>query len=197
MQRIRARFEDLAHRHRDGLRRHLVDRGEPSLAHLLTPARLVQLHDEVWALGQEVCRRIVEGEMPVLADADKGDIDRGRPNRIAGRVGNRPRVVLAVEQVVRQDARRTDQPLEQIPAEARGMVHRETDVLVEVEHLHPRPVDPGRGHQRLEEFDLRRASRRDDARPRLRREHIGEDARRVRRRRAAHRLTVDERLYLH
>ena len=77
------------------------------------------------------------------------------------------------------------------------MFHRETDVLVEVEHLHPRPVDPGRSHQRLEEFDLRSASRRNDARLRLRSEHIGEDARRVRRRRAAHRLTVDERLYLH
>jgi hypothetical protein len=163
----------------------------------LTPARLVQLNDEIWALGEEVCRGIVEGEMTVLADTDKGDIDWGRRNRSPGRVGNRPRVMFAVEEVVSRDARRPNQPLAQIPAEARRMLHRETDVLVEVEHLHPRPVDPWRGHQRLEKFDLRSTSRRDDARQRLRREHIDEDARRVRRRRVAHRLTIDERLYLH
>ena len=85
----RARLQNLAHRHRDRLRRHLVDRGEPAFAHLLAPARLVQLHDEVRALGDEVRRRIVEREMSVLADADKGDVDRGRRDRTAGRVGNR------------------------------------------------------------------------------------------------------------
>jgi hypothetical protein len=90
------RREDLAHRHRDGFRRHLVDRGEPALAHLLTPARLVQLNDEIWALGEEVCRGIVEGEMTVLADTDKCYVDLVFPDQLAESLALCVRVSLTI-----------------------------------------------------------------------------------------------------
>ena len=59
----------------------------------------------------------------------------------------------------------SNQPLEKIAAEARGMIDRQADILVEMEHLDARPVDPRRGHQRLEELDLRGAGRGNESRP--------------------------------
>ena len=44
------------------------------------------------------------------------------------------------------------------------MVGGQADVLVEVEHLDARPVDARRARQRVEELELRRAGRSDDAR---------------------------------
>ena len=60
-------------------------RREPALAELLPAAGVVELDHEVRLLGLEVGRRVVEGEVAVLADAHEGHVDRG-----AGR-GARPR----------------------------------------------------------------------------------------------------------
>ena len=70
---------------------------KPALADLLPPARLVQRHDQVRVSRVEVGRRIVEGEVAVLADADEGDSRSARsgvrahfPNRL-GRSASRHR----------------------------------------------------------------------------------------------------------
>ena len=98
----RARLQNLADRHRDRLRRHVVDRGEPAFADLLPPAGLVERDDEVRLLGLEIGRRIVEGEMAVLADPDKAR-RRSAPDAIARPASSATcaSVALAVEQMVR------------------------------------------------------------------------------------------------
>ena len=80
------------------------------------------------------------------------------------RVGDARGVALAVEQVIAGDAGLADQPLEQVPAEAGGMIDGQADVLVEMKQLDPRPVDAGRRGERVEELELRRAGRGDDPR---------------------------------
>ena len=92
------------------------------------------------------------------------------------------RLALAIEQVIRAHPRRSNQPLEEITTEARRMIDRQPDILVEVKHLHARPVDPRRGHQRLEELDLGGAGRGNDPRPSLRGDDLAEKLRRVPRR---------------
>ena len=87
-------------------------------AHLLSPARFIERHDEVGLACVEVCRRIVEGEMPVLADADEGHIDRRRSDLMADRLADDFRILLAVEQVRGRDSGRTNQPLVEILAKA-------------------------------------------------------------------------------
>ena len=63
-----------------------------------------------------------------------------------------------------RDARRVDQPLEEVPPEARRVVGGDADVLVEVEHLHAVPGTSGQRDERGEELELRGAGRRDDPR---------------------------------
>ena len=76
-----------------------VERREPALAHLLAPARLVELHDQVWLAGIEVGRRVVEGQVAVLADPDKRDVD-GRGGDVATHgLADQLGVALAVDQV--------------------------------------------------------------------------------------------------
>ena len=77
------------------------------------------------------------------------------------------------------------------------MIDRQPDILVEVKHLHARPVDPRRGHQRLEKLDLRGAGRGNEPRLSLRGDDVAENLRRVPRRGAAHGLPIDVSLYLH
>jgi hypothetical protein len=47
-----------------------------------------------------------------------------------------------------------DQALEKIPAEARGMLGGQADVLVEVKHLHHRPVEIRLAHEPIEKRHL-------------------------------------------
>ena len=132
-------------------------RGEPALADLLAPAGLVERDDEVGLLGVEIGGRIVEGEVAVLADADERDVDRRRTRSPADLVGDLPRLVLAVEEVVRARCPSVaNQPLEEVAAEACGMIERQADVLVEMEHLDARPVDARRGNQRFEKLESAR-----------------------------------------
>ena len=74
-----SRLENLSDRHRNRARRHIVDRIEPAFADLLAAAGVVEIDDEIRLARVEVGRRIVEGEVAVLADADERDVDgRGR-----------------------------------------------------------------------------------------------------------------------
>jgi hypothetical protein len=94
---------------------------------------------------REVGGRIVEREVAVFADADKRDVDGALGDRASRAIGHRRGVPFAVEQVVPRETRLADQPLEQVLAEARRMLDRQADVLVEVKHLDARPVDARRG----------------------------------------------------
>src|SRR5580765_1818739 len=63
-----------------------------------------------------------------------------------------------------RDAGLIDEPLLQEAAEAGGMGFRNADVLVEVEHLHARPVNTGKAGEHFEKRKLRGAGGGDDAR---------------------------------
>src|SRR5580692_12291671 len=64
-------LENLTHRHGDRVLWHLRNIGEPSLAHLLLSARFIEIDDDVRFFRIKVSRRIVEGDMTVLADSKK------------------------------------------------------------------------------------------------------------------------------
>src|SRR5579864_6147977 len=68
-------FENLFRRHRKRLLRNLGDICEPRLADLLLTACLVEIDDDVRFFGVEICGWIVECDMPVLPDTEKGDVD--------------------------------------------------------------------------------------------------------------------------
>src|ERR1700757_1281227 len=74
------RLENLFCGHRKRLLGNLRNIGEPCLADLLLPARLVEIDDDVRFLGVEIGRWIVERDVPVLTDAEKGDVNRRRGN---------------------------------------------------------------------------------------------------------------------
>ena len=101
--------------------------------------------------GVEIRGRIVEREVAVLADADERDVDR-RLRELAADARRRvERIPLGIEQVVVANAGLVDQALAQVLAKARGMVDRQADVLVEMEHLdaatsrcRPAPVSASR-----------------------------------------------------
>src|SRR6476659_11197663 len=77
------RLEDLMDRHRNRARWHVGERREPAFAELLAPARFVERHDDVRLARVEVRGWIVEGQVAVLADADKRDVDGRRGDRLA------------------------------------------------------------------------------------------------------------------
>src|SRR5882724_3962196 len=68
-------LKNLLHRHRERLLWHLRDISEPCLAHLLATAGLVQVDDQVWLLGLKIRGGIVEGDMAVLPNSEKFNID--------------------------------------------------------------------------------------------------------------------------
>ena len=134
-----------------------------------------RVDDEIRLARVEVGRRIVEGEMAVLADADERHIDRRRRDLMADRLADDLGILLAVEQVRGGDASRTNQPLVEIPPKAGRMRRRQVQVFVEVKQLHLRPRQLAPFDERRQELELRRAGRRDDARAPARRDAIGYD----------------------
>jgi hypothetical protein len=157
-----ARGEDLTDRDADRACRHVRDRLEPPFTNLLAPARFVELDDQVGLVGLEVGRRVVEGQVAVLADADERAIDRRLADGGADPAADLLRVLRAVEQVMPRDAGRPDQALLQVALKARRMVRAHADVLVEMKHLDASPVDAGTGGERLEKLELRCAGGRQD-----------------------------------
>src|SRR5438132_13601687 len=68
-------FENLADRHGDRLSRDLLKTTKPSFTDLLASASLIKCNDNVWCFSLKIGGGIVERQMPVLADADKGCIN--------------------------------------------------------------------------------------------------------------------------
>jgi len=69
--------EQLLDGNAEGLARHFVERSEPAFAHLLGTAGRIERDDEVRFFCFEIGGRIVEGEVTIFADTDKGEIDAG------------------------------------------------------------------------------------------------------------------------
>ena len=137
------------------MRRDGVEARIPALADLLAAAGLVERDDRVGGLRPEVGGRVVEGDVPVLADADAGEVDR----RLADRrlepraLGGRVRGVAADElEGAGRAGELREQPLAQESSERRGVVGGEPDVFVEVEAADLRPVDPVVREERLASF---------------------------------------------
>ena len=120
-----------------------------------------------------------------------------RPSPRPTSVGDAGSVVLAVEQVIAGHPGLANQPIEQVFAEARGMIDGQTDVFVEMEHLDAQPVDAGCRGERLEKVELRGARRRDDSRAALARDRGAQRLRGVPRRGEAHRRPIGVGFDLH
>jgi hypothetical protein len=122
----------------------------------------------------------------VLADPDEGDVD-GRPLQqrsdapaLRGDVGG-----VARQEVEGRRVHALDDPLAQVAAEARRVRVADPDVLVEVEHLHARPVDARGRSESVQELELRSAGRRDHAGGAAPQKRVCDHGGRLRRRRAS------------
>src|SRR5579859_395992 len=155
---------DLLHGHGDCLARNVIQRREPALAELLPSASLVEFDALVTLRRGKVGRRIVEGEVAVLADAGEGHVDRVCCDQSVEALDLRIDVggVAPDEVEGAQVGQVGDKPFLEIPAEARRMGLRHADIFVEVEGRHARPVDPWFGDQRGEELELAHAGGNDD-----------------------------------
>src|SRR5262249_53867915 len=134
------RFEDLTNGHRDCPVGDLVNAPEPSFAGLLAAARFIESHYQIRLLGVEISRRVIERQVPILADPDKGNVDRSCGQETADFAAYLFEVALAVKQVIVLYPSSTDEPLEKVPAKARRMVNRQADVLIQVEHFNLFPI---------------------------------------------------------
>src|SRR5262249_29383984 len=114
----------------------------------------------------KVRRRVVERQMSIFADADEGYVNRRRADLFANALANLIRMAFPIPQVIISQSPPFDQTFEQVFAKARRMSDRQTDVLIEVDHLDFRPVNAGRFRQGAQKLELRRAGRGDDARAR-------------------------------
>jgi len=108
------------------------------LAGELEPTRgIVELDGNVRLGCREIRRRIVECQMPILADPGKADIDRVLRDEIAQpHQLSRCVTCIAVDRDKSWPHRqRGEKPLLEIAPEARGMIRRQADVFVEMKQL--------------------------------------------------------------
>src|SRR5215475_14386605 len=66
------RLENLPYRHRDSLCRHVLESIEPTLSYLLLAARFSKAHHDIGLISLKICRRLIEGEVSIFADAGEG-----------------------------------------------------------------------------------------------------------------------------
>src|SRR5437016_3396230 len=118
------RFQNLAHAHGNGSARYVVQSWELSFPELLTPASFIQRNNQIFFLGFKIGGRIVEGEMPVLSDSNKSDIDGGSMQCLAGATNYFGWISLTVEQMVMSDSGFSNQTLLKIIGEAGRMRRR-------------------------------------------------------------------------
>ena len=135
--------------------------------------------------------------MAVLADADERDVDRRRCDLVPHRLTDDLGILLAVEEVRRDDARGADQALVQVAAEAGAMRRRQIQVLVQVKQLHLPPGQLAPFDERRQELKLRRARGGDDARAPASGDAIGYDFGGDGGRHAAERRGIIEDVQLH
>src|SRR5881275_1837506 len=138
---------------------------EPGLSHLLAAAGLIQVNDEIAFFGLEIRRRVIERQMAILADSDKGDVNRccGQLLRdFANRLRN---ISVTLKKVILVNFSFPNQTLEEVFPKAGGMRRWQADVFIQVKHLNARPLDAGHSGQSVEKLELRGARRGNDSRP--------------------------------
>ena len=155
------------------------------------------MDNQVRILDVEVGGRIVEREVTVLADADKRDVHGPLGQQRADARALSRRIGLPSKKVIALDASLLDQPLHQELAEARGVIGRQPDVLIEVKQLDLRPRHVALGGERVEEDKLRRAGRRNDSRVAMLLDRRANQRRRIDSRCAAKRRVVTKNLDAH
>src|SRR6266496_388962 len=155
--------QDLSHRHRNCLRGHIRHTSEPSLVHLLLPASLVELDYEIRIVDFEIGGRIVECQVRILPNSDKGQIDRLVLKFSPDFSDRASSISVAVQKVVSGDSRLIDQALEQILPKTRRVRDRKSDVFVKVENFDTTPIDVRSSSERIKEFELRCARSRDNS----------------------------------
>src|SRR5579859_6398698 len=97
-------LENLARGHGEGSGRHLRNVGEPGFANLLLAAGVIEIYDDVGAVGGEISGRIVEGDVPILSNPKEGDVDGSGGEFAADLPGNCRRIGgVAFEQVIRSE----------------------------------------------------------------------------------------------
>src|ERR1700730_18516375 len=124
-------LENLARRHRERARWNLRDVSKPAFADLLAAAGLVEVHDQVRIFSSEISWRIVEGDVPVLSNSQKCNIDGWRCKLLAHftRDGRRLSGVSFDEMKI-ADSGLAHQPLRKILAEAGEVSCWQADVFV-------------------------------------------------------------------
>ncbi len=138
-------FHDLVDRHGDGLCGDIVECGEPALAELLFSAGIIEVDNEEGFLGVEVGGRVVEGEVPVFTDADKGDVDGMVADDVAQPRAFLARVGLAFDPVGGGQGcgELGNEAVFQVFAERSGMGFGDAQVFIEVEEGDLVPCDVG------------------------------------------------------
>jgi len=137
---------------------------EPGLAHLLPPASLIQFDHEIRVFNFKISRRIVEGEVPILTNAQKGDINRRRSQCLSLAAHDFGDITIAIQQVIVGNSSFLYQLLQQHLPEAARMINRKADVFVQMKNLNPRPVDAWLAGKRVQKLELRRSRRGNDPR---------------------------------
>src|SRR5262249_46701509 len=105
-----------------------------------------------------------ECQMPILADADKSNVDRSGSQQVPNFAAYFFRTGFTVKQVVVVDAGLPYQSLDQILAKTGRMLDGQADVLVQVKHFDLLPIHTASVGQRIQELELRCPGCRNDAR---------------------------------
>ncbi len=160
-------LHDLSNAHRNSPGRHIVERCEPPLAQLLATTLLVEVDYDVRRFRFKIRRRIIERKVSIFTDAHKRRINGVFAYESSQSIALGLRVCgAAVDKVdCRQARHQFNKPLTQIPAETRRMVFIETDVLIEVKHRYPGPVDIAGRHKMAEGLKLAGARGENDISP--------------------------------
>src|SRR6266699_2536407 len=114
---------------------------------------------------EENRRRVSERQMAILADSDKGDVNRccGQLLRdFANRLRN---ISVTLKKVILVNFSFPNQTLEEVFPKAGGMRRWQADVFIQVKHLNARPLDAGHSGQSVKKLELRGARRGNDSRP--------------------------------
>jgi len=137
---------------------------ETSLRQIAAVGSHRRVHDQIRLTGLEIGRRIVEREMRVFTDSRKADIDWKLPDQRTQSLALSRGVAIArnVMKVPQRQRQETVETLPEKAAERRGMRDRQPNIFIEVKARDAVPGDVWLVDERLEQLELRCASRDDD-----------------------------------
>ena len=95
-------LHDLSNGHGDRPVRNLSERLEPALPHLLPPAGMIKLHHNIRSLCFKISWWVVKGQMPILTNAGKTNVNRMPRKNCAHPTTLRRKIPLAVNIVKRR-----------------------------------------------------------------------------------------------